>query len=182
MSWFTYYYKVTWYTCIHGNDERNSLSATFPGIPVIPFPRKLKNRNAKKDSGGILILISNKMHDSIQVQRESDTLVWITIQGKCLSLPYNVNIGIIYMPPEGSPYACRDDFENLGEMIRKKSKTGPVLICGDANSHTSEIPDFCLLSDLWRYAWINAGSTKCYTPCKCWQNSKQLQKEITRPM
>ena len=45
------------------------------------------------------------------------------------------------MPPEGSPYACPDDFENLGEMIRKKSKTGPVLICGDANSRTSEIPD-----------------------------------------
>ena len=114
----------------------------FPGYQSFHFPRKLTNRNAKKDSWGILILISNKMHDSIQVRRESDTLVWITIQGKCLSLPYNVNIGIIYMPPEGSPYACPDDFENLDEMIRKKSKTGPVLICGDANSRTSEIPDF----------------------------------------
>ena len=76
------------------------------------------------------------------MQREPDTLVWITIQGKYLSLPYNVNIGVIYTPPEGSPYACPDDFENLGEMIRNKSKTGPVLICGDANSRTSEIPDF----------------------------------------
>ena len=72
------------------------------------------------------------MHDSIQVQRESDTLVLITIQVNYLSLPYNVTIGVIYMPPEGSSYACPDDFDNLGEMIRNKSKTGPVLIRGDA--------------------------------------------------
>ena len=117
MSWLIHYYKVTWYTCIHGNFQQH-----FPGYQSFHFPRKLKHRNVKKDSGKILILISNKMHDSIQVQRQSDILVWITTQGKYLSLPCNVNIGIVSMSPKGSPYACQDDFENLGEMICNKSK------------------------------------------------------------
>ena len=59
-----------------------------------------------------------------------------------VSLPSNVNIAKIYMPLQGSPYDIPDDFDDLGEMIHIKSKTGPVLICGDANSRTCEIPEF----------------------------------------
>ena len=90
----------------------------------------------------MLILISDKIYEYVKVQRESDGLVWIHIRGKSISLPYVINVGIIYIPPEGSPYAVADDFENICESIRNKSKTGPVFICGDTNSRTSDIPDY----------------------------------------
>ena len=90
----------------------------------------------------MLILISNKIYKYVQVQRESDCLVWIHIRGKSISLPYVINVGVTYIPPEGSPYAVADDFENICESIRNKSKTGPVFICGDTNSRTSDIPDY----------------------------------------
>ena len=90
----------------------------------------------------MLILISNKIYKYVQVQRESDCLVWIHIRGKSILLPYVINVGITYIPPEGSPYAVSDDFENICESIRNKSKTGAVFICGDTNSRTSDIPDY----------------------------------------
>ena len=46
----------------------------------------------KNDSGGIRIVVSNKIHYSIQVQREQDSLGWITTQGKYLSLSYDISV------------------------------------------------------------------------------------------
>ena len=89
----------------------------------------------------MLILISNEIYKYVQVQRESDCLVWIHIWGKSISFPYVINVGVTYIRPEGSLYAVADDFENMCESIRNKSKTSPVFICSDTNSRTSDIPD-----------------------------------------
>ena len=113
----------------------------FPGYQCSHFPRVMKHRCAKRDSGGMLILVSDALHKYVRVTRESDSLVWLQLQGKCLSLPYDVNIGVVYIPPEGSPYADTDDLGHLCEAIRNKSKSGRVFICGDTNARTSEIID-----------------------------------------
>ena len=114
----------------------------FPGYQCFHFPRLLKHKNAKRDSGGMLVFISNALHKCVKVTRESDALVWVHIQGKYLTLPYDINIGIVYIPPEGSSYANYGDFENIGESIRNKSKSSQVYICGDTNSRTSDVVDY----------------------------------------
>ena len=118
------------------------LIKNFPGYQSFHFPQLTKHKLTKKDSGGMLILISNKIYEYVQVQRESDCLVWIHIRGKSISFPYVINVGVTYIPPEGSPYAVANDFENICESIRNKSKTGLVFICGDTNSRTSGISDY----------------------------------------
>ena len=115
-----------------------------PGYQCLHFPRLMKHRDAKRNSGGMLIFISDMLYKYVRVNRESDSLVWIQIQGKCLSKPDDINIGVIYIPPEGSPYANIDDFDILGESVRNKSKNGQVYICGDTNARTSELVDYVI--------------------------------------
>ena len=68
--------------------------------------------------------------------------MWIHIGRKSISLPHDIDVGGTNIPPEGSPYAVADHFENICESIGNKSKTGPVFICGDTNSRTSDIIDY----------------------------------------
>ena len=102
----------------------------------------------------MLILISNKTYKCVQVQRESDCFVWIHIRGNSISLPYDINVGVTYIPPEGSPYAVTDDFENICESIRNKSKTGPVFyaatrILERATSPTMSLCMFAKTCRIW---------------------------------
>ena len=128
----------------------------LPGYQSYHFPRTVKHRCAKRDSGGILVFVSDALHKHVRLSWESDCLVWLQLQGKRLSLPYDINIGIVYIPPEGSPYANADDFDNLCEAIRNKSKSGRVFICGDTNARTSELvdyvthDDFCSLTEYFQ--------------------------------
>ena len=90
----------------------------------------------------MLVFISNVLHKCVNVTRESDAPVWVHIQGKYLTLPYDINISIVYIPPDGSSHANSGDFENIGESIRNKSKSSQVYICGDTNSRTSDVVDY----------------------------------------
>ena len=74
----------------------------FPGYQSFHFPWLTKHKLTKRFPG-LLILISNKIYKYVQVQRESDCLVWIHIRGKSISLPYVINVGVTYVPP-GAPF------------------------------------------------------------------------------
>ena len=89
----------------------------------------MKQTDAKRNSGGMLIFISDMLYKYVRVNRESDSLAWIPIQGKYFAKLHDINIGVIYIPPEGSPYANIDDFDKLGESVRNKSKINQVCIC-----------------------------------------------------
>ena len=108
----------------------------------MPFSAVNQTQTDQKRFRGMLILIYNKIYKYVQVQGESECLVWIHIRGNSISLPHDINVGVTYIPPEGSPYAVADDLENICESIRNKSKTSSVFICGATNSGTSDIPDY----------------------------------------
>ena len=92
-------------------------SIAIPGYQCFHFPRIMKYRCAKRDSGGMLILVSDALHKYVRLRRESDSIVWLQLQGKCLSLPYDINIGVVYILPEDIPYADADDLGNLCKAI-----------------------------------------------------------------
>ena len=104
------------------------LQQHFPCYQCLHFPRLMKHRDAKRNSSGMLIFISDMLYKYVQVNREPDSLELIQIQGKCLSKPYDINFGVIYIPPEGSPYANIDDIDILGESVPNKSVIGQVYI------------------------------------------------------
>ena len=55
----------------------------IPGYQTYHFARLKKHKHAKRDSGGILILVFNKIHKLMSVQRESDIK---HLNAKCSSL------------------------------------------------------------------------------------------------
>ena len=80
----------------------------IPGYQTYHFACLKIHENAKRDSGGILILVSNKIPKYVSVQRESDSVVWVKLHGKYLSLPSDISIGFVYIPPDGSTHAAGD--------------------------------------------------------------------------
>ena len=105
----------------------------------------MKHRCAKRDPGDILVFVSDALHKCVRLSWESDCLVWLQLHGKRLSLPHDINIGIVYIPPEDSPYANADYFDNLCEAIRNNSRrSGRVFICGHSNARTSELVNYVI--------------------------------------
>ena len=51
----------------------------FPGYQCFHFPQIMKHRCAKRDSGGMLILVSDALHKYVRLARESDSLVWLQL-------------------------------------------------------------------------------------------------------
>ena len=80
----------------------------------------------------------------MSVQRESHSVVWVKLNGKYLSLPSDISIGFVYIPPEGSTHAVGDTdiFDDLSASIQTRSKQGQVVICEDLNSRTGKLLDF----------------------------------------
>ena len=55
----------------------------------------------------------------------------------------HIFIGIVYIPPKDSTYKIASDFhEDLADEIIDKKSKGHVIIAGDLNSRSSELPDF----------------------------------------
>ena len=77
-----------------------------------------------------MILVSNKIRKYVSVQRKSDSIVWVKLHGKYLSLPSDISIGFVYIPPEGSTHAVGDTdiFDDLSASIQTRSKQGQVVL------------------------------------------------------
>ena len=73
----------------------------LPGYQSYHFPRTVKHRCAKRDSGGILVFVSDALHKHVRLSWESDCLVWLQLQGKRLSLPYDINMALYTFPRRG---------------------------------------------------------------------------------
>ena len=130
-------------------DFLESMKATLfqqylPGYQSYHFTWTRKHRCAKRDSGDMFVFVSDTLHKYVRSRWESDCLVWMQLQGKCVSLPYDINFGAVYIPSEGSLYANVDDFDNLCEAIRNY---GSVLVSWRAkNRHILTAPEHLLPS------------------------------------
>lgn len=115
----------------------------FPGYLSKHFARGHRHKNAKRDSGGFLVLISEEHKRHITVHQKSEHIVWVTVRNVFNIANNIVHIGFIYIPPERSTYqidGCY--FDQLQNEITDKSASGRVMLCGDFNAHTGELEDF----------------------------------------
>ena len=120
----------------------------IPGFLCKNFPRKT-NRN-KKISGGIVVLLSEKLGKLINFTCNNDCIVWATItnpDNNCL-----IHMGFIYIPPTNSSYSSKDVFGELENEISIKKATGRVLLAGDFNSRMpANFKDYVMNLDDYNY-------------------------------
>ena len=108
----------------------------FPGYVI-----SMKNRKKYgKKSGGIVLAYKESLSDSIEILKsDSDFVLWFKVSSKSTDIIF----GIVYIPPEGSPYLLPDTFDQVENEIRAFSENfDHVCLIGDFNSRTSDEPEF----------------------------------------
>ena len=124
-------------------DERYDI--TFPGYCTYHFARQQKHAEAKRASGGILVMVSKMQAHNIKVSQAAEHIVWVTVNK-------DRHVGIVYIPPEGSRYNGNADyFEILETEVEAKMRHGRVFLCGDLNARTGDLPDFIQEENLYEY-------------------------------
>ena len=71
-----------------------------------------------------------------------DIIAWFIMRKSFFGLKHDVYIGNIYIVPENSTYLKHDAFDILYRYIEKIPDNAEVLLCGDFNARTGEVPDF----------------------------------------
>ena len=95
---------------------------------------------------GICLAVRNNLTTQIHIhQNISDYALWCDLKGPVLSKSKsNIIIGIVYIPPEGSPYFNKDTFTVLQDEINNLSTDKHILLLGDFNARTQSLPDYVI--------------------------------------
>ena len=105
-----------------------------------------KNRKQKtaKQSGGIAVLIKNKIFKYFSaVESECEYVLWFTLSKTICGTIDDVRFGAVYIPPENSDYNLECIMEQFYFEVDENARTFKNLILmGDFNARTSSLDDF----------------------------------------
>ena len=112
--------------------------------------RTLKHPYSKRDSGSLVIFISNKLKDRVSlVKKVSDCIIWLKFDASLFDLNDDILMGLCYNTPEGNSREVYDDksifdmiledMVNFEEVSMSRCK---VFVCGDFNARTGIRNDF----------------------------------------
>ena len=101
--------------------------------------RKHKNTKAKRNSGGILVLYKNELHEYIKVINNKDeNILWLRIKKECTGLKSDLILGTVYMSPKDSNIHKRDSatetLDVLYEQMATFNENDPIILGGDFNA------------------------------------------------
>jgi hypothetical protein len=122
----------------------------FPGdtFPILPrfcyfdVARPVTTQGVvRKHSGGIAILVKETWANSIVVWNTArdGTRIWLRL-GNAFNRP--LFMCIVYVVPQGSPYADSNLFEHICQEVGEAMSLGGVLFAGDFNARTCTNTDF----------------------------------------
>ena len=127
-------------------DDKDAI--IIPGYKYIP----LKKNNIKHKFGGIHglgIYINDKITKYVSVIEDvnSDYVLWIKLLKDLLG--YDIIIGAVYIPHEGSIYFDNEEFDSIcSDIIMLKSKFDtPLCLTGDFNARTGKLSDYVTLEE-----------------------------------
>ena len=108
--------------------------------------RQILHRNAKRGAGGVALLFKKSLQKGIHVLNvNQQDVIWCRLEAQFFSMKADVYVCFVYIPPADSSvfsYTDQDYWSSLEEQIAKFSQKGEVLIMGDMNARTANIPDF----------------------------------------
>ena len=106
-----------------------------------------KAPKARKHSGGILILIKNKIAQGIKVVKSnSGGYIWLKLDKTFFNISQYILLWIAYISPENSTYTCtrnsnEDHLALIHNDIMNFEKENLIMIMGDLNARTSNVSD-----------------------------------------
>jgi exonuclease III len=110
------------------------------------FYRKFKNRKARRNSGGIILLYKDHLKDGIKiVKNHHDTIIWIKLDHIFFNIVEDVYLCGAYIWGEESPannFVNIDLFDTIEQDISVFNSLGCVVLCGDLNSRVGNKCDF----------------------------------------
>ena len=115
----------------------------IPGYTLYTNNRKLKSF---VKSGGICLAVKDSLITQVHIHKNmSDYVLWFSLKEPVSSKSkYTIVIGIVYIPPESSPYFNKDTFTILQDEINNLSTEKNILLLGDFNARTQSLPDYVI--------------------------------------
>ena len=108
-----------------------NVEISLPGYYVFRKDR-IKNKNARKPSGSIAILVKETMRHAYKFNPISDSdIIWIRIQKDYISMFDDLYVAFVYLPPLTSSYGkvnSKDIMLKLEKQIEYFSCKGKILI------------------------------------------------------
>ncbi|CAG2240499.1 unnamed protein product [Mytilus edulis] len=116
-------------------------------------------------SGGIALGYRKYLEKYIKpIETECKFVYWFTIDKKVLNLSENVFIGIVYIPPVNTNYTSEEAFNEIEiELQRFSEKSDYIILVGDFNSRTANLPDFYDEDDIDDFVIDNLTDQSDYT-------------------
>ena len=125
----------------------------IPGYKCKNVFRKLKNRKARRNSGGVSVLTKLEILDFVTpIKTTAEHLIWLKISNKLTGYPLDTYCCCSYIPPYDSPYykihKDLDIFDELSFDITKFSKVGHIMVSGDLNARLGSKSETLLESEI----------------------------------
>ncbi|CAG2188723.1 unnamed protein product [Mytilus edulis] len=113
------------------------------GFNLISKCRK-KKKGSRRYSGGIIIYIRKEYMKGISYLKDaslSENRLWLKVDKYFFGLSDDIYICASYIPPVSSTH-FENDFIMLDHELSTLSNRGKILVIGDLNSRTGELPDY----------------------------------------
>ena len=107
-----------------------------------------RDKNAKRDSGGILVFINNKLSQHIEITENNDEdILWLKVNRKVFPDNNDMYICCTYISPKSScrhtpDDTCKLDILNSDVLKYKNIRSGRIVILVDLNCRTGIENDF----------------------------------------
>ena len=130
------------------------------GFTSYHYVRPNQDVNAVRGAGGISVFVKHHLKPHITpLKSTEDYIVWFKVKETLLGNVNPLAIGIVYFPPEGSKVnSTRNDyFFSLEQQISQFNGLYDIMLVGDFNSRTKDLPDYDLYESKQNDWWAAAG-------------------------
>lgn len=121
----------------------------IPGFQLLCESNRTKHKNARRNSGGIILYVKNAITKGItRIQKSHSDILWIILNQNFFNLTKDLYIATIYFSPENlsihssSIANIEKVYDKLLSDVTKYSKFGHVMVQGDFNAYTNTKPDY----------------------------------------
>ena len=113
------------------------------------FLSKPRTQKFIRKSGGIGLLVKQNISKYVEtIDSDCEYIMWIKLNKAIFNIDNDIIMGIIYIPPDQSKFYNEDEMQILNdEIINMCSTTKSLILTGDCNGHTAELPDFISLDN-----------------------------------
>ena len=121
----------------------------IPGYKSKNIYRAKKHKKAKRNSGGVSVLIKLKFVDFITVSKTTaEHFIWLKICKQLTGYPKDTYCCCSYIPPYGSPYYTNHPdcnlFDSLNADLTHFCNIGHIILSGDLNARIANKADTLL--------------------------------------